>query len=71
MWSDYLDFASRHYKLTERLIHQGQRYSDLCRSFHTFAKGHVQIIHKYNCSIRRHVEDGICLPAMDKFLNRT
>ena len=31
--SDYSDFALRNYKLTERLINQGYRYSDLCRSF--------------------------------------
>ena len=36
--SDYSDFTLRHFKLTERLIHQGYRYSDLCRSLYKFAK---------------------------------
>ena len=68
--SDYLDFTLRHFKLTERLVHQGYRYSDLCMSFYKFAKRHAQIMNKYSCSIRKHVEDGICLPAMDRFLSR-
>ena len=68
--SDYLDFTLRHFKLTERLVHQGYRYSDLCRSFNKFAKRHAQIMNKYSCSIRKHVEDGICLPGMDRFLSR-
>ena len=55
--SDYLDFSLRHFKLTERLVHQGYRYSDLCRSFYKFAKWHAQIMNKYSCSIRKHVED--------------
>ena len=68
--SDYSSFASRHYKLTERLVRQGFRYSDLCKAFHKFAKRHGHILNKYNFSIRRHVEDGICLPAMNSFLSR-
>ena len=55
--SDYHHLALRHYKLTERLIHQGFRYSDLCRAFRKFAKKHVtfSIYH-----MRKHMED-ICL----------
>ena len=68
--SDYSSFASRHYKLTERLVRQGFRYSDLCKAFHKFAKRHGHILNKYNFSIRRHVEDGICSPAMNSFLSR-
>jgi hypothetical protein len=68
--SDYPSFASRHFKLTERLIHQGFRYSDLCKAFRNFAKRHGQILNKYNFSIRKHVQDGICLPAMNSFLSR-
>ena len=45
--SDYSDFALRHYKLTERLIHQGYRYSDLYRSFHKFAIKHRYIIQQW------------------------
>ena len=68
--SDYSDFALRHYKLTERLINQGYRYSSLCRAFHKFAKKDLQIITKYNCTTRKHVEDGICLPTANSFLSR-
>ena len=68
--SDYSDFVLRHYKLTERLIHQGYRYSDLCRSFHKFAKKHLQIMNKYKRSTHKHIEDGICLPIMDRFVSR-
>ena len=64
--SDYTDFALRHYKLTDRLINQGYRYSDLCRSFYKFAKKHQRVVDKY--TIRRHVEDGVCLLAMNRFL---
>ena len=68
--SDYSDFVSRHYKLTERLISQGFRYSDLGRAFRKFAKRHKQVLNKYNTSVCRHVEDGICLPAVNSFLSR-
>ena len=61
--SDYTDFALRH-KLTDRLINQGYRYSNLCRSFYKFAKKHQRVVDKYNYTIRRHIEDGVCLPAM-------
>ena len=57
--SDYSDFTLRHFKLTERLIHQGYRYSDLCRSFYKLAKKHSLIMNKYSCSIRKHVGGGI------------
>ena len=68
--SDYTDFALRHYKLTDRLINQGYRYSDLCRSIYKFAKKHQRVVDKYNYTIHRHVEDGVCLPAMNRFLSR-
>ena len=68
--SNYTEFARRHYKLTQRLIHQGFRYSALCVTFKRFAKKFTQVLDKYGCSIRKHIEDGICLPAMDPFLSR-
>ena len=60
----------RHYRLTERLIHQGYRYSDLCRAFRKFFIRHIEIINKYNIGIHKHIEDGICLPAMNSVLSR-
>ena len=68
--SNYSQFTMRHYKLTQRLIHQGFRYSSLCIAFRKFAKKHTQVLGKYGRSVRRHIEDGVCLPAMDKFLSR-
>ena len=38
--------------------------------FKKFARSHVGIITKYGCSVRKHIEEGICLPATDAFLSR-
>ena len=35
-----------------------------------FAKKLTQVLEKYGCSIHKHIEDGVCLPAMDPFLSR-
>ena len=50
--SNYTQFARRHYKLTERLIHQGFRYPVLSIAFRKFAKKYTQVLDKYGCSIR-------------------
>ena len=63
-------FKDRHYKLTQRLIKQGFQYSDLCMAFKRFTRSHASIFSRYGCSIRRHIEEGICLPASDDFLSR-
>ena len=68
--SSYNRFCDRHYKLTEKLITQGFRYVELCKTFKKFAKGHADIFNKYNYSVRRHIQDGICLPVSDAFLGR-
>ena len=52
------------------LINQGYRYSDLCKPFSKFAKRYTQIMNKYRCSIQKHIEDGISLPVLNKFLSR-
>ena len=52
------NYSLRHYKLTQRLIHQGFRYSSLCIAFWKFAKKHTQVLGKYGRSVRRHIEDG-------------
>ena len=66
--SGYEQFCERHYKLTQKLIKQGFRYAELCKAFRRFAKSHLHC--KYNRSVRRHIEDGVCLPASDGFLSR-
>ena len=49
--SNYTEFARRHYKLTQRLIHQDFRYSALCLTFKRFSKKIIQVLDKYGCSI--------------------
>ena len=39
-------------------------------AFKKFARRHAGIFSKYNCSVRKHIEEGICLPAIDAFLCR-
>ena len=63
-------FKHRHYTFTQKLIKQGFWYSGLCIAFERFAKYHAGIVNKYGCSIRKHIEEGICLPAIDGFLGR-
>ena len=66
MCSDYSPFTVRHYTLPERLIHQGYRYSDLCRTFYKLVRRHREIITINTCKC---VEDGLCLSAVDSVLS--
>ena len=59
----FKDFTDRHYKLTTRLIQQGFWYTKLCFTFKKFYRIHAPIFSKFNCSVRRHIEEGICLPV--------
>ena len=63
--SNFVQFKLRHYTLTQKLMKQGFWYSGLCMAFRMFARSHVGIITKYGCSVRKHIEEGICLPATD------
>ena len=67
--SNFVQFKLRHYTLTQKLMKQGFWYSGLCMAFRKFARSHVGIITKYGCSVRKHIEEGICLPATDAFLS--
>ena len=67
--STYKTFCERHHKLTKKIIKQGFRYAELCKAFKKFTKNHHDIFHKYGCSIKRHLQDGICLPVCDGFLS--
>ena len=40
---------------------------ELCKAFREFAKNHLDMFSK---CVRRHMQDGICLPACDGFLSR-
>ena len=62
--NSFVQFKDRHYKLTEKLIKQGYWYSGLCKAFKKFSRSHASIFSKYKCSVRKHIEEGICLPAI-------
>ena len=59
----FKDFTDRHYKLTTRLIQQGFWYTKLRFTFKTFYRIHAPIFSKFNCSVCKHIEEGICLPV--------
>ena len=68
--SSFVQFRDRHYRLTAKLIAQGFWYSRLCVAFKKFSRSHASIFTKYKCSVRKHIEEGICLPATDDLLSR-
>ena len=68
--SSFVQFRDRHYRLTAKLIAQGFWYSRLCVAFKMFSRSHASIFTKYKCSVRKHIEEGICLPAIDDLLSR-
>ena len=37
--------------------------------FKRFVRFRANIFHKYKCSVRKHIEEGICLPANNGFLS--
>ena len=65
--STYLQFKNRHYNLTAKLVKQGFWYSRLRRAFRQFSRTHASI---FGCSIHKHIQEGICLPALDVALGR-
>ena len=68
--STYLQFKNKHYDLTAKLVKQGFWYSRLCRAFRRFSRMHATIFSKFGCSVRKHIQEGICLPALDVALGR-
>ena len=68
--NSYVQFTDRYYRLTEKLIAQRFWYSRLCLAFKKFSQSHASIFSKYKCSVRKHIEDGICLPATDVLRSR-
>ena len=73
----YKSFFTRHHQLTCRLVKQGFLYDKLVTSFKGFCSRYPEIFSKFAVSIRKHVEDGICLPTVairslsNKVSNRT
>ena len=68
--TSFVQFRDRHYRLTAKLIAQGFWYSRLCVAFKKFSRSHANIFTKYKCSVRKQIEEGICLPAIDDLLSR-
>ena len=60
----YESFYTRHHKLTCRLVKQGFLYDKLVATFKTFCSRYPEIFSKFKISIRKHVQDGICLPTV-------
>ena len=69
---NYESFFTRHHQLTRRLVKQGFLYDKLVSSFKRFCSGYPEIFSKFKISIRKQVEDGICLPtvAITKLTNK-
>ena len=68
--STYLQFKDRHYTLTAKLVKQGFWYGGLCRAFRRFSRIHASIFSRFGCSVHKHIQEGICLPATEKILGR-
>ena len=61
---NYKSSYTRHHLLTCRLVKQGFLYDKLVTSFKKFCGGYPDIFSKFGVSVRRHVEDGVCLPTV-------
>ena len=57
-------YGSFCHQLTCRLVKQGFLYDKLVTSFKGFCSRYPEIFSKLKVSIRKHVEDGICLPTV-------
>lgn len=60
----YDGFQNKHYKLTKRLVKQGFVYEKLVFSFKKFCRKYPHIFSKFGVSLRKHVDDGVCLPLV-------
>lgn len=60
----YERFFTRHHLLTSTLVKHGFLYNKLVISFKRFCSKYPLIFSKFGVSIKKHVEDGICLPSV-------
>ena len=62
----YKGFFTRRHQITCRLVKQGFLYDKLVTSFKGFCSRsqYPEIFSKFGVCIRKHVEDGICLPTV-------
>ena len=56
----YEDFVRKNKEVTTRIIKRGFCFSKLCKCFKKFNIRYISS--KYNTTLKRHVEDGICCP---------
>ena len=61
---NYNSFFTRHHQLTCRLVKKGFLYDKLVTNLKIFCNKYPDIFSKFKISIRKHVEDGICLPTV-------
>ena len=61
---NYNSFFTRHHQLTCRFVKQGFLYDKLVTTFKTFCSKYPDIFSKFKVYIKKHVEDGICLPTV-------
>ena len=64
IYDDYNSFSTRHHQLTCTLVKQGFLCNKLVINFKTFCSKYPEIFSIFKISIRKHVEDGICLPTV-------
>ena len=57
MKSIYSEFMDRNRMNTDRLIKQGFRYSELCKTFKKFSGKHRTIFNSYGVSVRQHIDE--------------
>ena len=67
---NYLNFKTRHLRLTSRLIQQGFWYDKLCTCFKKFSKRYRSLFVKFDVGVKRHIQQGICLPIVKFPLNK-
>ena len=60
---NYSAFVNRNMIITTRLIKQGYQYTKLCKCMKKFSRKHKLIFNKYGKCLKRHIQDGICLPV--------
>ena len=60
--SHVTDFINRNKFLTAKLFKQGDRYHKLRKAFSKFYRRHFELIEKYNVSLKKLMQQGICNP---------
>ena len=57
--SNVSDFNCRNKALTAKLLKQGFRYHKLCKAFSKFYRRHIELVEKYNVSLRKLLQQDI------------